>query len=514
VMGAAHAGVDTWFANPGTTELHLVQALDRVPNVKSVLCLEEGVVTGACDGYGRMARRPAAGLLHLGPGLANGIANQHNAKRAFTPMVTVVGDHATWHAPADAPLTTDIYGLADPVSVWVRKAKSARSIVQEAINAVQAAQGFTSGPATLIVPQDVTWTQNATGKWRYVGLARPSVGVASVERCTRELVAAKRPVIVLGGAHVDAAAQQAAARIRELTGATVVLGGFVPRAEVGRDTPGIEPLPYFPEQSRPVFADTDLVILIGVADPVTFFGYPDQPSRVIPDGVKVIELTDPGRVSRATVELLADMTADHLSRQRGRRPEIAKTKVKRVTGSLDGKAITAATLGEVLVRTVPEGAIVVNEALSNAGAFRSSFSDAAPHTHLVATTGGAIGNGLPVALGAAVATPDRPVIAVQADGSAAYSLQALWSMARSGANVTVVLLANRRYAILDVEVARFDVQLSQRQLTDLSGPAIDWVALAKGFGVPGVRVETADQLATQLARRLKQSGPSLIEAVM
>ena len=146
----ADSGVEVCFSNPGTSEMHFVAGLDAVPQLHGVLCLFEGVATGAADGYGRMAGRPAATLLHLGPGLANGLANLHNARRAATPLVNVVGEHATYHKRFDAPLESDIDSLARPVSHWIRRPARAADVAADAAQAVAAALGPPGGVATNI----------------------------------------------------------------------------------------------------------------------------------------------------------------------------------------------------------------------------------------------------------------------------------------------------------------------------------------------------------------------------
>jgi acetolactate synthase I/II/III large subunit len=513
IAGLVDGGVDTCFANPGTTELQLVAALDRSDAVRSVLCLAEGVCSGAADGYARIARKPAMTLLHLGPGFANSLANLHNAKRAASPVVTVIGDHATWHLAADAPLTSDIESLAAPMSVTVTRVADAAHAYLDGCSAAGASLfAASTGPATVIVPQDVCWTEVAdrpAGTSLTWGPDWPdnldhAGGPARLAAVHEALRSAHRPVLLLGGAHVDAEAQRWAAAVAEKFGGRALVAGLGPRHDRGAELPTLEVVGYFPEHARAAFADADLVVLCGTRAPVTFFGYPDDVSTVIGDDVRRVELCSTSAHLAGWLEQLAGVA------------EVAMAPLTSDVGAPQlpsNSPITAATLGAVLAVLTPEGAIVVNEALSNAGCM-APLAHGAMHIELSATTGGAIGNGLPCALGAAIAAPDRPVIAVQADGSAAYSLQALWSMAREQCNVTIILLSNRRYAILDVEMKRAGTQLRSQKLTDLGDPQIDWVALAAGFSVPGISVNDTDSLADALRYGLATPGPYLIEAAM
>src|SRR6202453_4270285 len=157
------AGVEVCFANPGTSEIHLVAALDHMPEVRCVLGLFEGVVTGAADGYARMKEKPACTLLHLGPGLGNGLANLHNASRAQVPIVNIIGQHARYHLLYDAPLTSDIEAIARPYSKWLRTPSAASAIGRDAAEALVAARTAPGQIATLVVPADVAWTDGAAG---------------------------------------------------------------------------------------------------------------------------------------------------------------------------------------------------------------------------------------------------------------------------------------------------------------------------------------------------------------
>lgn len=500
---AVRAGVEVCFANPGTTEMHLVAALDRAPRMRAVLGLFEGVCTGAADGYGRMTGRPAATLLHLGPGFANGIANLHNARRARTPVVNWVGDQASWHRAADAPLTSDIESLAQPVG-WVRTNAGAATLARDGADAIAAAQDAPGRVATLVVPADAAWDDAAGAATPGVPKPPAAVGETTIAEAA-DVLGRAGAVLLLGGvAALSEAGVRAAHRIASGTGCRVLSETFSSRLELGADLPVAPPLPYFPEQAIDALDDATQVVLAGARDPVAFFGYAGQPSRLLRDDQPVATLAAPADDALGALEALAAQVGTD-----GRvvpRPEAAPA-----TGPL-----TVGCLGQTLAALLPDGAIVVNEAATTGLAFNAFAPGAARHTSL-GLTGGAIGQGLPCAVGAAIACPDRPVTAFQADGSGLYTVQALWTMARESLDVTVVVCANRAYRILQAELARAGIAEpgpKARALTDLAHPIVDWVALAKGFGVPGVSVHDTEGFAAAYRRALAEPGPQLIEAVL
>lgn len=505
---AAEAGVDACFANPGTTEMHLVAALDHEPRIRPVLGLFEGVVTGAADGYARMAGRPALTILHLGPGLGNGLANLHNARRAHTPVVNLVGDHATWHLDADAPLTSDIESLARPVSGWVHTSRHAEDLSADVARAISASLEPPGQVATLVVPQDTTWEEVDPS----VPIAvadpgrRPLVGPAAVEAVARWLrQAGSQGVLVIGGDAMRRDGLLAARRVGAATGCRVLAEGMSARSERGAGVPAVDRVPYFPEQATEAFEGCTVVALAGTREPVAFFGYPGQRSRPRPDGCELVSLAGVGDdVVHALDSLAAALDAPAATVPDAPLPELP-------TGRLGVRELGAALAGRQ-----PEGAIVVDEAVTSGTAY-AAFATGAPAHDVLGLTGGAIGFGLPTAVGAAVACPDRRVVAVQADGSGLYTPQALWTMAREGLDVTVVVCANRAYRILQVELLRAGVGEpgpGAVGLTDLGRPTVDWVSLAAGFGVPGERAATAEDLVAALDRSFATPGPSLVEAVL
>ena len=502
------AGTDVCFMNPGTSEMHFVAALDRVPEMRGVLTLFEGVATGAADGYGRIAGRPAVALLHLGPGLGNGIANLHNARRARTPLVTVVGEHATFHQRFDAPLQSDIAALAGPVSGWVRTVAGVAGVGADTADAIAAARG--GCVATLIVPADVSWSEGAA-----VAPLPPAPAPSTVD-ADRVAAAAKalrssRAALLLGGAALREPGLLAAARAAAVTGARVLGETFPARLERGAGLPPLERIAYLPELAAQQLGGLETIVLAGAKAPVTFFGYPDTPSQPAPPGCEILAFAAPGEdVVGALAALAAEVGA-------GGRVDLAPVALapaarpEAPTGRLDAGSFAAA-----VAATLPEDTIVVDEA-NTSGVGVPAATAGAPRHDLLALTGGSIGQGPPVAVGAAVAAPGRPVLNLQADGSALYTPQAWWTQAREGLDVTNLVCANGTYRILLEELSRAGVDdpaPGARALTSLGDPGLDWVALATSMGVPGRRATTAGELATALSEALAEPGPHLVEMVI
>jgi acetolactate synthase-1/2/3 large subunit len=502
---AREAGIEVCFANPGTTEMQLVAALDAVGGVRAVLGLFEGVCTGAADGYARMAGKPALTLLHLGPGLANGLANLHNARRARAAVVNVVGDHATWHRAFDAPLTSDIESLARPVSAWVRTSCTATDLGADMAAAIAAALRPPGQVATLIVPQDCTWDPAGNSA---TPLPRPRPAAVPDDVIERAASALRAPggALFLGGTALREAGLQSAARVAAATACPVWQETLSARVEEGSHLPAFASLPYFPEDAAAALKSVRTLVLAGAPEPVSTFGYRGMPSRVVPTDCAIFTLARPDEDVPQALDALAEAVG--APRQLSVAP---RDTVARPTGDLN-----PVTLGQALAALQPEGAIIVDEAVTTRIGYQSLAPAAPPHT-VLSLTGGSIGQGLPCAVGAALACPERKVIAFEADGSALYTPQALWTMARESLDVITVICANRRYRILQFELVRAGIAEPgprAQALTDLSGPSVDWVALAKGFGVPAACVETADALVAALDRALAEPGPALIEAVL
>jgi acetolactate synthase I/II/III large subunit len=498
------AKVDVCFMNPGTSEMHFVAALDSVPRMRPVLALFEGVVSGAADGYGRMADRPAATLLHLGPGLSNAQANIHNARRAHTPMLNVVGDHATFHKTYDAPLNSDIDGLARPLSDWVRTSLRAENLAGDAAEAVRAALTPPGRISTLILPADVSWGEAERAAAPLPPPSAASVEDAQVRGVASVLRSGEPSVLLLNGSALRERALFAAERIARKTGARLITDTFCGRTERGAGRPLLGRLGYFAEMALNDLQGIRHMVLVGTKPPVAFFAYPDKPSSLIPPGCTVHRLAGPEEDCAEALEHLADALgapregAQLAQLQRADRPQ----------GALD-----SGTIAQALGALLPEQAIVVDE--GNTEGFFTSFTTAnAPPHDWLHNTGGSIGLGLPVAVGAAIACPDRKVICLEGDGSAMYTIQALWTMARESLDITTIIYANRSYRILNIELERVGASEAgprAKQMLDISSPELDFVALAKSMGVPASRPADAQAFCQEFERAVNEPGPHLIE---
>lgn len=500
------ADVDVCFMNPGTSEMHFVRALDAVPSMRGVLGLFEGVVTGAADGYARISGKPAAVLLHLGPGLGNGLANLHNARRARSPMLCIVGAHATGHVRYDAPLESDIEAVARSVSGWVHTSGTAREVATDAMRGLAASEFDGGQIATLILPADVSWDEGGI-----IAQRRPPRGSVAVpdEVITAGATAVgdgASTVLFLGGHAVGERGLIAASRIANATGTRLLVETFPARREAGAGLPAIDGLAYLSEAAGQQLAASDTLILAGAKSPVSFFAYPDKAGDLVPDGCAVLPLAGPGDDVVDALERLAERVAADAE------PLLAVHEETEVPAEpLDINNFAAA-----VAATLPVHAIIVDEANTSGFALPRALATAPRHTQLT-LTGGAIGQGLPTAVGAAIAAPDRPVLSLEADGSAMYTIQALWTQVRENLDVTTVILNNSAYAILRMELMRTGagaVDDRSAPMLSLANPGLDFVALAAGMGMPASRVTTADGLADALRAAYAEPGPHLIDAVI
>jgi acetolactate synthase-1/2/3 large subunit len=500
------SGVDVCFANPGTSEMHFVAALDEVPGMRPVLGLFEGVVTGMADGYARMSGRPAVTLLHLGPGLANGIANLHNARRAASPVVNVVGDHATYHAQYDAPLASDIVGLARSVSAWVHSSTSARSVATDAARAVQAATEAPGQVATLILPADTAWLEAERPAPPLPIRGPVPVTQDAISAAVGALTNGRRTALLLRGTSLRGEGLLAAGRVAAATGARLLCDTFAPRLERGAGRVQVERLPYFAEQLVETLADVEQLVLVGTKPPVSFFAYPGKASWCTPDDTQILTLAHPNEDGPGALAAIADLVSAP--------PGVAGADHRVI--DLESGPLDQFTVGQVIARHLPEGAIVSDEAATSGLGASIALATAAPHD-VLSLTGGSIGQGLPVANGAAVAEPERKVVCMHGDGGAMYTLQALWTQAREDLDVTTVIFSNRAYAILQIELGRVGAgQGGERaaSMFDLSNPELDWVRLGQGMGVESVRVKTLESFASAFGSAMAQRGPRLIEVVL
>ena len=502
------AGVEVCFTNPGTSEMHFVAALDSEPKMRAILALFEGVATGAADGYARMADKPAATLLHLGCGLGNGLANLHNARKGKVPVVNIVGDHATYHMQYDSQLQSDIETVARNVSPgFVRTSKSSSELSKDTVDAIIAARGLPGQVATLILPADVSWGEGA------LPCAVPPQPVALaadqevIDALTAVIRSGEKAVLLLGGRALREPSLLAAARLAAHCGVTLLAETFPTRLERGAGLPPVERIAYLAELASLQLADIKHLILVDTKDPVSFFAYPGKKSYLVPDTCKVYTLATPEQDATASLEKLAQSlgAANTIPLlQTAQRPNCPRGK------------LTAAKVCKAVGHLLPENAILVDEAITS-GLMLSAMTAGAPRHDLITLTGGAIGQGLPSAIGAAVACPQRPVLALIGDGSSMYTIQALWTMARENLNVTTIIFNNASYSVLNLELERVgadSIGPKAKSQLDLNGPVLNFAKLAQGMGVHGVRVSTAEELVKAMTYALCQPGPHLIEAMV
>jgi acetolactate synthase-1/2/3 large subunit len=503
-------GVETCFTNPGTSEMHFVAALDRIPGMRCVLCLQENVVTGAADGYFRITGNPAATLLHCGPGLANGLANLHNARRARSGIVNVVGDQATYHRPLDAPLTADAEGWARPVSAFVRTALSSNRVGEDAAAAVQAARTPPGGIATLILPSDASWDDGGIAGTPLPVPIAPPVDPHAVRHAARVLRERKNVLLLLGGEAVHERSQRLAWRIAAATGARLMTELSNARTERGQGRLPLERVPYPSDAAVKALAPFDHLILVNAVPPVGFFAYPGKPSRQYKEGAELHVLT---RVEQ-NAELALQALVDELGAPpadipgNGPKPSVVKGKP------------TPEDLATSIAAVLPEGAVIVDESVSYGRGFFRNTHAAAPHDWLQ-IMGGAIGAGIPLAVGAAIGLKakganDRRVLALQADGSAMYTVQGLWTQAREKLPVTTVILSNRKYQILIGEYFAVGANPGRTamDMLDLGNPDIGWVKLAQSLGVEAAQTDTLEGCADLMTQSFKRIGPFLIELLI
>jgi acetolactate synthase-1/2/3 large subunit len=501
--------IDVCFTNPGTSEMHFVAALDEVEGIRCVLCLFEGVLSGAADGYARMARKPASTLLHLGPGLGNALANVHNARKGSVPMVNIVGDHATYHLEYDAPLTSDIEGIAGPVSHWVHTSRAPGDIARDGAEAVR--QAGIGQIATLMLPADVSWGDNPNGAEGAVTIEPPApVPESRIDEVVARLRSAQNSMLMIGGREVDSQRGLMLSRVGKACNARVSTDVFPTRVARGAGSAVIERLPYLAELAIDSIKDLDLLVLIGAREPVSFFAYPNVPSAIAPQGCEQISLAGPDDdIDQLLESLLEKLEAVDIE------PDVQPLQLPDLPspGALDANS-AAMTIAHFM----PENAVVVDEAITSGLSIFPLTATAQPHDWLN-QTGGSIGWGLPAAVGAAIARPERKVICLEGDGSAMYTIQALWTMARENLDVTVVIFNNRKYSILELEFARTGARggvpgPNAASTLDIGSPDMDFVAMAQGMGVRATRASTVEEFSAQFEEAMAARGPRLIDAIV
>jgi acetolactate synthase-1/2/3 large subunit len=502
----ADSGITLCFGNPGTSEMHFVAALDSEPRIRGVLCLFEGVAAGAADGYARIAGKPAAALLHLGPGFANAIALLHNARKARQPVVSIVGNHARSHAQyLQAPLTSDIMAICGSVSDWLHQSRSPGEVGQDGARLVQAA--LSGQIATLILPADCAWEEGGIAATPLTAPMPQRVDPNNIESIAAALRNGKRTALLMRGRCLERAGVEAAGRIAVRSGVRLLHDYFTPRITRGAGLPAVERIPYFAEEAVVTLQGLEQIVLVGAPEPVSFFAYPDKPSWLTPEGCELLTLATPQQDATAALIDLAEALGAHAPH--------SGVKLVRPDLPVHG-ALTADGMGAIMARLLPEDAILSDDSLTAGGGLQKYLVHA-PRHDVIFLTGGAIGDAAPMALGAALAAPERKVIAVSGDGAAMYSLQALWSMARERLDVVTIICANRSYNILNIELSRVGaINPGPKILSmlSLSDPVPDWVKLGEGMGVEASRAQTTTEFAAQFAHAMATPGPRLIEAVL
>ncbi|MEM7131291.1 MAG: acetolactate synthase large subunit [Chloroflexota bacterium] len=499
--------VDVCFTNPGTSEMHFVAAVDKVEGMRTVLCLFEGVCSGAADGYSRMTGRPASTLLHLGPGLGNALANVHNTRRAHVPLINIVGEHARHHLEHNAPLTTDIEAIAWPVSDWVRTIGDPMTVAEDAADAIAAAQQPPGQVATLILPGDCAWNESSAPAPGPAVSRPPAVEDTQIRQIADVLRRGEPCVLLMAGPGLLESSLHSAGRIADVTGARLFSDRPIQRWQRGAGRVPIQRIPYPVKDAVAALDGTTHMILVGTVPPVAFFGYPNTPSLLAPDSCQfhtlaTLEEDIPAALAMLADELTAPPEPSTLSKLN--RPDLP-------TGELIPDKIWA-----TIAALMPEEAILTNEAITSAAGY-DRYMDGGPPHDMLTLNGGSIGEGLPLTLGASIACPDRKVINAQADGSAMYTVQTLWSLAREKCDTVTVLFNNRAYRILQGEMLKVEADgggSKSQAMLDLGNPVIDWVHIAQGMGVNAWRATTAEEFNTQFAAAVQTPGPHLIDAVI
>lgn len=508
IQTLVNGNVDVCFMNPGTSEMHFVAALDDVPEMRSILCLFEGVATAAADGYARMMGKPAATLLHLGPGLGNGFAMLHNARRSFTPMINVVGDHASWHLKYDAPLTSDIVSIADPVSKWIKSSASADDIGPDTAEAIASALGNPNGIATLILPGDTAWNESTVGPVLHIPPPpAPTFKQDAVENAVKAISTGEPTAVVLSNRALLEEVSLIASRLANGTNVSLFAGRPTGRWQRGAGRPNIRRIAYPIPQAVQQLEPFKHIILVDAHPPVGFFGYPNLPSELWQPGTQVHRLTEHGEDSAGALTAICELL--NVGPELG--PLVETERPDLPTGE-----ITIPKVWQSIAALMPDNCIMSNESLTS-GYGSEKFMSAAPAHDVISGTGGAIGGGLPYAVGAAVACPDRKVINPQADGSAMYSIQALWTMARENLDVVSIIWNNRAYRILEGELEKVGASADTpkaKAMLDLDNPELNFTKMAEGMGVEGTRVGSIDELNTVLDAAIKKNGPHLIEVLV
>jgi len=496
-------GVDLLFTNPGTSEVGLLAEIGSSEQIRAVPVLFEGIAAGAADGYFRMTGRPAATMLHVGPGLANAWSALHNAAKARSGVVNIVGQLSEAHLELESPLKSDILALATSVSDVVRYPLSTARV---GIDAKAAADAAKRGKvATLVMANDVGWCDGAELATPPEAQDADTHGALDPAAMTA-LKQGPRTLLLLGGLALDVGAQRDAAAIASATGCSVMIEWASARCERGGDLPSWARIPYPVDEAVRALVAYDTIVLCGATEPIAFFNYCNSPSRLAAPSTRVIDLHPEGADERPALSAARRALASDPARPC--HPPAARYTY--------GAPKSPDPVSAAIAAALPQDAIIVNEAITSASDLFAASAAAPRHTWLD-NLGGSIGFALPVSIGAAIGAPDRRVITLCGDGSTMYSPQGLWTIAREELDITVLVFANQAYKILVSELVRTsDTNLDDQavSLLQLNNPEIRWTELAHSLGVASTRVSSCDQLKSALMSAFGTKGPRLIEVAI
>ena len=536
-------GIHFMFGNPGTVEQGFLDALWEYPDFKYILTLQETVAVMAGDGYARATQKPTVVQIHSTPGLGNAIGALYQAKRGHSPLVVIGGDSGIKYQAMDSQMAGNLVAMAEPVTKWSTMVMEPSSLLRVLRRAIKIAATPPMGPVYVCLPQDIL---DAPVVEEVRPTSFPSTRVVpdeeSLQAAAAMLALAKKPMIFVGDGVAYSGAQDELTRVAELLG-----------AEVWEANNGELNMSYthplyqgatghmFGEQSLPIVSKGDVNLVCGTYLLPEVF---PQLGDIFAPGAKTIHIdldayeiaknhpVDLGMVSdpkltlahMATI-LAAVMTSEQKEAAQKRTAEIAKEKEGKRESALDrDKTVRDAVplylsrFMEELAARLPEDAIIFDEALTNSPAVTRYIPPTLPG-HYFLTRGGSLGVGIPGAIGAKLANPDKTVIGFTGDGGAMYTIQALWSAARHNIDAKFVVCNNKSYRILQYNIQAYwkeqgipehDFPLS----FDLSKPAIRFDEMARSMGVEAVRVEKPEEIAPAIEKALSHKGPFLIDLVL
>lgn len=534
-------GVTCIFGNPGTTELPLMDALVREPSLRYILALHESVAVGMADGFAAASGGLAVVNVHIAPGLANSLGMLYNAQRAGAPILVTAGQHDQSFTATEPVVWADLPPIAQPFVKWAGEVRRPQDLPRLARRAAKTALAHPGGPVFLSLPVDVL---SSVGDFDLQGPTRVAPRIvgdrAAVDEAARLLAAAERPLIVAGDLVARSDALAELVELAELVGCPVMNDCMASSCSFPFTHPQYAgSMTRLSPEIRALLGRHDLLFAVG-ADLFTL-SLPD-PVDPMPPGLTVVHLDlDPWELGKnyrdsvaihgdpkATLPELAEAFRRRTSTQgrpdAARRSEETRDAYRRTVQQLSARAnreassapMSALSLVHALAQCAPPTAVIVEETLSSVAGIRQFFP-CADSRALFGMKGGGIGWGIPAALGVRLALPHRPVIALVGDGSAMYTIQALWTAARESLAVVFVIFDNASYRILKQRVIALDgMSARHREFVgmDLDHPRIDAVGLARGFGVQGEQISRAAEVSAALQRGLASGGPYLIDALI